>query len=402
MRGRQFYIVISTICGILHLTHATTIPLPKIGTWEKNYKSYWIGLNGAHAKTATKEDEASFLKTLQQRLNSYMVPPKKFAIYEMRSEFLGLMGLVVDTPASLQSEDAIFDTAEKFSDSWTSFYMPCLFMLKADEGSSGEDTPGQVIEVEDLGVKQSVEGNLNRRDTRGQDGQDSKIERRNSALHDLVTLSTPPGVSQQQMRGIFWQWKKAGEGVTVYVVDSGCDPRHPEFKNTKFQDWIFPGPMTLTEPRDDSDLPESNEFHGTPVTAKIVGEKTGVAQKANVVVVNMIAGNARQGFGHDLYKAHDCLLKIYDHVKKNSRNGSAKCMINISYAWIPLEHLKSINVEWASEIERYSRYIFSQLVELGCYFTIASGNSGQVSSITPFLRLYGTPVIKYLIYQRNY
>ncbi|KAF3184205.1 hypothetical protein TWF225_008278 [Orbilia oligospora] len=333
---------VSTVWIAFHLIHSAVATLPKIGTWEKNYKTYWVGLNGAYTKTASKREEVAFLRAFRNRIEDYLLPPQQFTIYEMRSEFLGLVGLVVDTPASLPAEEEIKAAVYVLSRRWKT-----EFNIKF------------------------------RRDNRGGDGKDSNIEQRDNAPHDLVSLSTPPGVSAKQMQGIFWQWKNPGDGVTVYVMDTGCDSRHPEFKNTKFQDWIFPGPETLEEPRDDSDLPESNDFHGTPVTAKIVGEKTGVAQNAIVVVANIIAGNARQGFGHDLYKAHDCLLKIYDHVKENNPGGTAKCVINISYGWIPLDHLKSIDARWAAAIELHSRYIFTELVNLGCYFVMASGNSGK-------------------------
>ncbi|KAK6506267.1 hypothetical protein TWF506_011185 [Arthrobotrys conoides] len=366
--------LVSTTCILLHSLHSAQATLPKIGTWEKNYKSYWVGLNGAYTKTARKWEEAAFLRDFRSHVEDILLPPEQFAIYEMRSEFLGLMGLVIDTPASLDAEEEISEAVHALSRRWTSFYMPCLFMLKEDEGGINEHT--DTSESQSSTRKRSFRTQF-RRDNRGVDGKDKNIERRDNAPHELVSLSTPPGVSADQMRGIFWQWKNPGDGVTVYVMDTGCDSRHPEFKNTKFQDWIFPGPKTLEEPRDDSDLPESNDYHGTPVTAKIVGEKTGVAHNATVVVANIIAGNSRQGFGHDLYKAHDCLLKIYDHVKRNNPNGHAKCVINISYGWIPLDHLRSINVKWASAIELHSRYIFNELVKLGCYFAIASGNSGE-------------------------
>ncbi|KAF3319439.1 hypothetical protein TWF173_000068 [Orbilia oligospora] len=325
MQKRSYSIAfVSTVWIAFHLIHSAVATLPKIGTWEKNYKTYWVGLNGAYTKTASKREEVAFLRAFRNRIEDYLLPPQQFTIYEMKSEFLGLVGLVVDTPASLPAEEEIKAAVYALSRRWTSFYMPCLFMQKEDEGGLDGDT--EAPEPQDSTSKWSSISKF-RRDNRGSDGKDSNIEQRDNAPHDLVSLSTPPGVSAKQMQGIFWQWKNPGDGVTVYVMDTGCDSRHPEFKNTNFQDWIFPGPETLEEPRDDSDLPESNDFHGTPVTAKIVGEKTGVAQNATVVVANIIAGNARQGFGHDLYKSHDCLLKIYDHVKKNNPGGIAKCEV---------------------------------------------------------------------------
>ncbi|KAK6331842.1 hypothetical protein TWF718_002383 [Orbilia javanica] len=378
MRDRQYSIdLLLSISLIICLTRSVKAApkLPKIGTWEKNYKSYWVGLKPDHASTATKEDERLFLKTFKLSIKDIFLPPAQFAVYEMKSEFLGLMGLVIDTPASLETEDEIWNAVKIFNWRWTTFYMPCLFMR--EEGDSKLRGSLRPLGTTGPTLKRDFRSKF-RRGTDSKDGQDKYIERRDNAPPDLVSLSKPPGISTEATKGIFWQWKNAGNGVTVYVMDSGCDARHPEFKNTRITDWIFPGPQTLTEPRDDSALPEVQEFHGTPVTAKIVGEKTGVARDATVVVVNMIAGNTRQGFGHDLFKAHDCLLRVHDHVKKNNPNGRAKCVINISYTWVLLDALRKVDYQWATTIRLYSRYIFAQLVDLGCYFTIASGNSGML------------------------
>lgn len=41
---------------------------------------------------------------------------------------------------------------------------------------------------------------------------------------DLVALSTPPGVNSY---GVYWHYKNPGKNALVYMIDTGCDKRHP-------------------------------------------------------------------------------------------------------------------------------------------------------------------------------
>ncbi|KAK6346099.1 Basic amino-acid permease [Orbilia blumenaviensis] len=217
-----------------------------------------------------------------------------------------------------------------------------------------------------------------------ENGQHPSIERIDDAPADLQYLSMPPGLRMSQMHGIFWQWKQAGKGVTVYVLDTGCDWRHPEFKNTKFGGWIFPGPSVLMEPRDDTATPWSWDFHGTGVVAKIVGERSGVARHATVVVAKSITGGSREGPGHDLYQDHELLLKIYDHVKRNNPEGNAKCIINISFKWSEIAGLRALSVDWALRIELYSR---SNMIKLSLLVISSLPSPGQPADLEEDLLL---------------
>ncbi|MEV6521694.1 S8 family peptidase [Longispora sp. NPDC051575] len=93
----------------------------------------------------------------------------------------------------------------------------------------------------------------------------------------------------------------AGEGVTVYVIDSGINAGHSEFAGR-----VRPGVDFV----DDDDDPADCQGHGTHVAGIAVGATAGVAKKANVVSVRVLDC---QGSGQD-----DAILAGLDWVKANA------------------------------------------------------------------------------------
>ncbi|KAK6506616.1 subtilisin-like serine protease [Arthrobotrys musiformis] len=143
---------------------------------------------------------------------------------------------------------------------------------------------------------------------------------------DLEVLSQPPRASIEDLGGSFWNYEGRGKDQVVYVMDSGCDMNHPEVRNVKFRkDWIFGGTILQGDEKVDA-LDYIHYKHGTPVTGKIAGERTGVAQEAEIVVVKMTDG--RGSINHDTII--NSFVKVYDDILKNpGRN----CIINFSSGW---------------------------------------------------------------------
>ncbi|KAJ3545794.1 hypothetical protein NM208_g2326 [Fusarium decemcellulare] len=96
-----------------------------------------------------------------------------------------------------------------------------------------------------------------------------------SALPELQMLSTPP---KKKPSGYIYD-EKAGEGVTIYVLDEGFNLKHNEFTGTPGKKrWIFSAQATG---EDDPD------GHGSCCASKAVGKSVGVAKKADLVVVKL-------------------------------------------------------------------------------------------------------------------
>ena len=72
-----------------------------------------------------------------------------------------------------------------------------------------------------------------------------------------------------------------GEGVDVYVIDTGTNIQHVDFEGRAF--W------GQTIPSGDEDV--DGNGHGTHCSGTIAGKKYGVAKKANVYAVKVLRSN---------------------------------------------------------------------------------------------------------------
>lgn len=90
----------------------------------------------------------------------------------------------------------------------------------------------------------------------------------------------------------------AGEGVNVYVLDTGVSP-HPEFG-----DRLKPGYNAADDNNDASDC----NGHGTHVAGTVAGTKYGVAPKANIIPIKVTDCEAN-GQSGTLKRATDWLIK---------------------------------------------------------------------------------------------
>ncbi|KAK6362768.1 hypothetical protein TWF730_000223 [Orbilia blumenaviensis] len=118
----------------------------------------------------------------------------------------------------------------------------------------------------------------------------------------------------------YFHYSSAGEGVVVYVVDSGCALGHNEIKPIIFQDYINAGDF----PGDPFTDGLTSGIHGTQMVTKIAGRTSGIARKASIVMVAIRDGE----FLMSLASILDGLMKMYDHIQKY--NSNRPCIINIS------------------------------------------------------------------------
>jgi subtilisin family serine protease len=141
----------------------------------------------------------------------------------------------------------------------------------------------------------------------------------------------------------------AGRGVTVYVLDSGCNPDHEEFK----------GRATLGKAFDGSSASVDHNGHGTHVAGTIAGTNYGVAKKAQIVCVKVI-GDA--GYG-----AEDNVIAGISWVVNDAK--PKRAVANVSLGTLKSEELDNA---------------VAAAVEGGLTFAVAAGNSADdACSLSP-------------------
>lgn len=94
---------------------------------------------------------------------------------------------------------------------------------------------------------------------------------------DLSFVSNPPN----HVGDGYVYYSAAGEGITVYVIDTGVDALNKEFSSGVIKRWIHTSSVPRTEP--EMDL----EGHGTCIASKVAGIKYGVAKKASLIIIKV-------------------------------------------------------------------------------------------------------------------
>lgn len=152
--------------------------------------------------------------------------------------------------------------------------------------------------------------------------------------------------------GLYHYSATAGEGVTVYVVDTGININHTDFEGR--------ATWGLTAPQGDKDV--DGNGHGTHVSSTIAGAAFGVAKKAQVVAVKVLRSN---GYGTmaDVVKGVSWAASEHQRKVKTATGGKkVRAVANMS-----LGGGKSQALDTAVE-----RAIAKDLL-----FAVAAGNDGK-------------------------
>lgn len=148
-----------------------------------------------------------------------------------------------------------------------------------------------------------------------------------------------------------------GEGVDVYVIDTGTNIDHVDFEGRA--SW------GKTIPVDDEDV--DGNGHGTHCSGTIAGKKHGVAKKANIYAVKVLKSNG-SGTMSDVVKgvewAADQHLKKVEAAKKGKVKGFKGSAANMS-----LGGGKSVTLDLA----------VNAAVDAGIHFAVAAGNDNADS-----------------------
>jgi len=146
----------------------------------------------------------------------------------------------------------------------------------------------------------------------------------------------------------------AGEGVTVYIVDTGISIHHVDFEGR--------ARWGITIPDGDEDV--DGNGHGTHVAGTIAGKRYGVSKKANVVAVKVLRSNG-SGTMSDVIKGVEWVAE--DHIeslKEARRRGtSAKGT--------------GANMSLGGGKSRTLDSAVNGAVDAGVHFAVAAGNDNR-------------------------
>lgn len=148
-----------------------------------------------------------------------------------------------------------------------------------------------------------------------------------------------------------------GEGVDVYVIDTGTYPEHVDFEGRAR--WG----KTIPSGEDDVD----GNGHGTHCSGTIAGKKYGVAKKASVIGVKVLGANG-SGSMSDVVKGVEWAAVGHSENVKAAKNGKKKGFKG-STANMSLGGGKSVTLDLA----------VNAAVDLGLHFAVAAGNDNADS-----------------------
>ncbi|KAF2014518.1 hypothetical protein BU24DRAFT_423444 [Aaosphaeria arxii CBS 175.79] len=161
----------------------------------------------------------------------------------------------------------------------------------------------------------------------------------------------------------FGTWNKylysgdGGEGVDVYVIDTGTNVKHVDFEGR--------AKWGKTIPQGDAD--EDGNGHGTHCSGTVAGKKYGVAKKAHVYAVKVLRSNG-SGTMSDVVKGVEWAALAHKDTVAAAKNGKKKGFKG-SAANMSLGGGKSTTLDLA----------VNAAVDAGIHFAVAAGNDNADS-----------------------
>ncbi|KAI9828210.1 MAG: hypothetical protein M1819_004597 [Sarea resinae] len=191
---------------------------------------------------------------------------------------------------------------------------------------------------------------------------------KDSEVHTMGTLekNAPWGLARISHRdslsfGTFNKYlytADGGEGVDVYVIDTGTNTEHVDFEGRA--SW------GKTIPANDEDL--DGNGHGTHCSGTIAGKKFGVAKKANIYAVKVLKSNG-SGSMSDVVKGVEWAAESHSKKLSAAKKGKGKKGFKGSAANMSLGGGKSVTLDLA----------VNAAVDAGIHFAVAAGNDNADS-----------------------
>ena len=201
------------------------------------------------------------------------------------------------------------------------------------------------------------------------------------AGEEMSFISQAPETSIFEIKDYLYD-DRAGAGITVYVIDTGANTKHPEWTGMAVPGrWLWPKKTLWTIITGGRGSETDWLGHGSCVAAKVAGPTYGVAKKASVVMVK--AGILTLAFSSYMLKATALIIQ---DVKSKGLQG--KAVVNVSWGW-PIEGSNQMSDEtrdkWLEMIE--------ELLDLDVVFVTAAGNFNEWKFAQPHLGLNSYPQV---------
>ncbi|KAK6515901.1 Secreted subtilisin-like serine protease sub4 [Arthrobotrys megalospora] len=299
-----------------------------------------------------------------------LLPPRRNSVFQIKSIYLGVWAYTILVPRNYYSlkgtdrrasealqkllEDInkilqIYFKAKKKPYPFEGCFFDSSPIPKTSRGEEWYQVPAT-----DSGWPEWWKGERNEKSL-----SDSDIDISRNALGELPSLSWPwpqqyRSKSAHRVKYSYYHYKEPGKGVVVYVLDSGVDPDTPDLEDANFQDWILGGLFPSEERTDINFSSDMLSPHGTAVAGKIAGERTGIAQKAEIMAASCADGHGQLQTSTVL----DCFLKTYDHVRKH--NSNKPCVINFSI-YLPSQKARdALYIDIMNEFNKLKNVVFVQ------------------------------------------
>lgn len=149
-----------------------------------------------------------------------------------------------------------------------------------------------------------------------------------------------------------------GEGVDVYVIDTGTNVDHVDFEGR--------AKWGKTIPQGDED--KDGNGHGTHCSGTVGGKKYGVAKKANIIAVKVLRSNG-SGSMSDVVKGVEYAAESHMNEVETQKKGKGKKGFKGSTANMSLGGGKSTILDRA----------VNAAVDAGIHFAVAAGNDNADS-----------------------
>jgi cerevisin len=177
--------------------------------------------------------------------------------------------------------------------------------------------PAQLQQILGLPEVELIEQNSRKKKVAADDGECISQD----TMGDLWGLSRISSVDRPNYPYAKYFYNKGdGEGVDVYVVDTGVYLEHSEFEGRAYHGF------TANGVRSEGDVDKNG--HGTHVAGTIAGKSYGVAKKANIISVKVVN---QGGAGTDDDTLKGLIWAADDHKGKSQQSGKNKrSVINMS------------------------------------------------------------------------
>lgn len=189
----------------------------------------------------------------------------------------------------------------------------------------------------------------------GYNGDDSELEK--NAPWGLARISHRHSLTLGTFSKYLYS-SAGGEGVDVYVIDTGTYTDHVDFEGRAH--W------GKTIPANDEDV--DGNGHGTHCSGTIAGKQYGVAKKAHVYAVKVLNSNG-SGTMSDVVKGVEWTVTRHIEQVKAAKEGKGRKGFRGSSANMSLGGGKSIALE----------LVVNAAVDEGIHFAVAAGNDNQDS-----------------------